>query len=64
MGWRSQKRRRLLRGVTLNVSRRGLGVSVGRRGAKVSASPRGLAATLTLVGTGLSYVWRRNRRPS
>ena len=62
MGWRFQKRRRVLPGVTLNLSRRGAGVSVGRKGAKVSAGPRGLTATLTVVGTGLAYVWRRRRR--
>jgi hypothetical protein len=47
--------------VTLNLSKRGAGVSVGPRGAKLSAGPRGLAATLTLLGSGLSYVWRRKR---
>jgi len=37
-------------------------VSVGPRGAKLNLGPRGLGATLTLLGTGLSYVWRKNRR--
>jgi uncharacterized protein (TIGR03382 family) len=64
VGWRFQKRKRIVPGVTLNLSRRGGGVSVGRRGAKVSAGPRGLTATLTLVGTGLAYVWRRRRKTS
>ena len=62
MGWRFQKRKKLLPGVTLNLGKRGPGLSVGRRGARVSAGPRGLGATLTLLGTGLSYVWRRRRR--
>ena len=62
MGWRLQKRKKLLPGVTLNLGRRGPGLSVGPRGAKVSAGPRGLAATLSILGTGLSYVWRRRRR--
>jgi hypothetical protein len=62
MGWRFQRRKRILPGVTLNVGKRGLGVSAGRRGARVSAGPRGVGATLTLLGTGLSYVWRRSRR--
>ena len=62
MGWRFQKRKKLLPGVTLNLGRRGPGLSVGRRGARVSAGPRGLGATLTLLGTGLSYAWRRRRR--
>jgi hypothetical protein len=47
--------------VTLNVGKRGPGVSVGPRGAKVSAGPRGIAATLSLLGTGLAYVWRKRR---
>lgn len=64
MGWRFQRRRKLFPGVTLNLGKRSAGVSVGPRGAKVSAGPRGLAATLTLLGTGLSYVWRRRKRRS
>jgi hypothetical protein len=62
MGWRFQKRKKLLPGVTLNLGKRGPGVSVGRRGARVSAGPRGLAASLAPIGTGLSYVWRRRKR--
>jgi Protein of unknown function (DUF4236) len=62
MGWRFQRRKKLFPGVMLNVSKRGVGASVGRRGARVSASRRGLTATVGLVGTGLAYVWRRNRQ--
>ena len=62
MGWRFQRRKKLLPGVTLNVGKRGAGVSIGPRGAKLSASPRGLTATLSLLGTGLAYVWRRRRK--
>jgi hypothetical protein len=62
VSWRFQRRRKLLPGVTLNVSKRGLGVSVGPRGARVSAGPRGVTATLSLLGTGLAYIWRLNRR--
>lgn len=61
MGFRLQRRRRLAPGVTLNLSKRGGGLSVGPRGAKVSVGARGLGATLTLLGTGLSYLWRRRR---
>jgi hypothetical protein len=60
-GWQFRRRKKLASGVTLNLSKRGAGLSVGPRGARVSAGPRGLAATLTLLGTGLSYVWRRKR---
>jgi uncharacterized protein (TIGR03382 family) len=62
LAWRFQRRRKILPGITLNLSKRGVGVSVGPRGARTSAGPRGLTATLTLLGTGLSYIWRRRRR--
>lgn len=52
VGWRYQRRKRILPGLTLNVSKRGAGASVG---------PRGLTATLSLLGTGLAYVWRKRR---
>ena len=62
MGWRFGRRKKLLPGVTLNVGKRGGSVSVGRRGARVTGGRRGMAASLSLLGTGLSYVWRRSRR--
>lgn len=62
MGWRFQGRRELLPGVTVNVGKRGPGFSVGRRGARVSMGRRGTTATLSLLGTGLAYMWRRRRR--
>lgn len=61
MGWRFQKRQRILPGVMLNVGKRSAGVSVGPRGAKTSASTHGVGASLSLLGTGLSYVWRKRR---
>jgi Protein of unknown function (DUF4236) len=61
VGWRFQRRRKLLPGVTLNVGKRGASVSVGPRGAKLNVGRRGLTATATLLGTGLSYVWRKRR---
>jgi hypothetical protein len=61
VSWRFQRRKKLAPGVTVNMSKRGLGVSVGPRGAKASVGPRGLGLTLTLLGTGLSYVKRRKR---
>jgi hypothetical protein len=60
--WRFQKRKRLAPGVRLNLSKRGAGMSVGRRGASVSVGPRGLGAAVTLLGTGLTYVWRKKKR--
>ena len=62
MGWRFQKRKRIRRGLTLNLGKRGASVSGGPRGAKLNVGPRGLTGTLTLLGTGLSYVWRKKRR--
>jgi hypothetical protein len=61
MGLRFQRRKRLLPGVTLNLGKRSAGLSVGRRGARVNAGTRGVGATLSLLGTGLSYVWRKRR---
>ena len=62
MGWRFQKRKKILPGVTVNLSKRGAGLSLGRRGARVNVGRRGVGATLTLLGTGLSYAWRRRKR--
>ena len=62
MGFRFQKRRKLLPGVTLNLGKRGASLSVGPRGAKANVGRRGLTATASLLGTGLSYVWRPRRR--
>ena len=63
MGWRFQRRKKLLPGVTLNVGRRGpSSLSFGRRGARVSVGPSGTQTTLSLLGTGLSYVFRRRRK--
>ncbi len=62
MAWRFQRRKRLLPGMTLNVGKRGpSSVSVGPRGARASTGRRGLTVTLSLLGTGLAYVWRRRR---
>jgi hypothetical protein len=63
MDWRFQRRKKLLPGVTLNIGKRGPGsVTVGPRGARASAGRRGLTVTLSLLGTGLAYIWRRRRR--
>lgn len=61
MGWRFQRRRKILPGVTLNVGKRSGSVGVGPRGAKLTAGTRGVGATLSLLGTGLAYVWRKRR---
>jgi hypothetical protein len=62
MGWRFQRRKTLFPGVRVTVGKRGPGVSIGGRGLRVSSSRRGVTATASLLGTGLSYVWRLGRR--
>ena len=62
MGWRFQKRKKVLPGLTLNLGKRSATLSAGRRGARVSAGTRGLGASISLLGTGLSYVRRRRWR--
>jgi hypothetical protein len=63
MGWRFQRRKQLLPGVRANIGKRGLSsLSFGRRGARLSVGRRGTQGTLTALGTGLSYIFRRDRR--
>ena len=62
MGWRFQRRRKVLPGVTLSMGKRGGSVSIGHRGTRTTIGRRGLTATAALAGTGLAYVWRRRRR--
>jgi len=62
MSWRFQRRKKLLPGLTLNLGKRGGSLSAGRRGAKLNVGRRGATATVSLVGTGLSYVKRLGRR--
>ncbi len=49
-------------GVTLNLGKRGGSLSLGRRGASVNVGRRRQAATVSVLGTGLSYVKRLGRR--
>jgi hypothetical protein len=58
VGWRFQRRKRILPGVTLNLGKRGGSFSFGRRGAKLNVGRRGATGTVSLLGTGLSYVKR------
>jgi hypothetical protein len=62
VGWRFQRRRRIAPGVSLNLGKRGGSLSFGRRGARVTAGRAGIGASLSLVGTGLAYLWRRRRK--
>ena len=62
IAWQFRKRKKVLRGVTLNVGKRSASLSVGRRGARAHVGTRGVGASLTLLGTGLAYVARRRWR--
>jgi hypothetical protein len=62
MGWRFRKRKRIGPGMSLNLGKRGGSLSVGRRGASVNVGRRGTTGTLSLLGTGLSYVARLGKR--
>lgn len=55
MGFRFQKRVKILPGLTLNLSKGGVSVSTGVRGARASIGTKGVRGTLGLPGTGLSY---------
>lgn len=61
MGWRFQRRKNVLPGVRLNVGKRSGSLSVGPRGAKLNVGRRGVTGTLSLLGTGISYVKRLGR---
>lgn len=55
MGFRFYRRKQILPGITLNLSRSGPSISLGVRGAKVTVGPKGNRATVGLPGTGLFY---------
>jgi len=61
MGWRFQRRKKLLSGLNLNLGKRGASFSVGPPGAKINVGRRGTRATVSLLGTGLSYVFGRRK---
>jgi len=55
MRFRFYRRKKILPGITLNLSRSGPSISLGVRGAKVTVGPKGNRATVGLPGTGLFY---------
>jgi Protein of unknown function (DUF4236) len=61
MGWRFRKRKKIAPGMSVNLGKRGGSLSFGRRGGTVNVGRRGAQATVSLLGTGLSYVFRRRR---
>ncbi len=56
MGVRFHKSKRLLPGVRANASKGGLGLSFGLRGVRHSIGPAGRRTTVSIPGTGISYV--------
>lgn len=55
MGFRFQKRIRIFKGLTLNLSRSGSSWTVGRPGASVNIRGKKITGNVGLPGTGLSY---------
>lgn len=55
MGWRFQKRLRVIPGITLNLSRKGVSTSIGTRGARVTFGHGQTRGTFGIPGTGLSH---------
>lgn len=62
MGWRFQKRIRILPGVTLNLSRTGISTSVGARGARMTFGHGQTRVTVGLPGTGISHTTITKKR--
>lgn len=57
MGFRYRKSIRLGKsGTRINLSGSGVGVSTGVKGVRFGVGPRGTRATLSVPGTGISYV--------
>lgn len=63
MGFRFQKRIKLLPGITLNVSKSGLSTSVGPRGARVTMGHGKTRVTTGLPGTGISHTSVTTNQP-
>jgi TolA-binding protein len=56
LGLRFRKSISLGKGVRLNFSKSGVGVSAGVKGYRVGVGPRGVRKTVSIPGTGISYV--------
>lgn len=51
-----RKRKKIAKGISLNISKNGLGLSAGPKGAKISRSATGrVSGSLGIPGSGLSY---------
>lgn len=59
MGFRFYRRRSLIPGLRLNLSRSGPSFTFGVRGAHVTVGRRGVTRTVGIPGTGVFYTSRR-----
>lgn len=55
MGFRFQKRIKIVPGLTLNLSKKGVSTSIGVRGARVTFGHNQTRTTVGVPGTGLSH---------
>jgi hypothetical protein len=55
MGFRFQKRIRLFKGLTLNLSKTGTSWTIGGRGASINLRDGKATGNVSIPGTGLSY---------
>ena len=67
MGFRFQRRIKILPGVSINIGKRGTSVSVGPRGARTTIGSRGVKHSFGIPGTGIRYEtpykkWGRNQQ--
>lgn len=63
MGFRFQKRIKVLPGITLNLSKKGVSTSVGVKGARATVGHGQTRITAGLPGTGLSHTQVTPNRP-
>jgi hypothetical protein len=64
MGFRFQKRLKVLPGVTLNLSKKGVSTSLGARGARVTYGHGQKRTTVGLPGTGISHTQIQSTKTS
>jgi hypothetical protein len=63
MGFRFQKRVKLMPGVTLNLSRKGVSTSLGTTGARVTYGHGQKRTTVGIPGAGLSHTKVESTKP-
>ena len=64
MGFRLQKRIRIFKGLTLNLSKTGTSLTVGGRGASINIRGKKVTANAGIPGTGISYRQRIDNQSS